>query len=198
MLFDQLDLWQRSDVLDRGYSATWLLQVLHQRGVCFIIRCDSTCGWAYLPTTQADKVSTWALDGAAQMHVRLVRHVSSSGRIRVLATSSVASSQQALLVDVATKVLADNLAALLNRSVVLPGSADAGGVRRKVNRAQAARALSRCIERLLLIAGAAVQIVGEWGQTLGRAPIRHVAGPSRPQKQSKHKPHPSQACKRAA
>jgi len=51
-----------------------------------IICGDKEC-WAYLPTTQADKVSTWALDGAAQMHVRLVRHVSSSGRIRVLATS---------------------------------------------------------------------------------------------------------------
>lgn len=118
-------------------------------------------------------MSTWAPDAAAQMHVRLVRHVSSSGRIRVLATSldqSVASmsaladlyhgrwrieearvclkhrlglesviglSQHALLVEVATKVLADNLAALLNRSVALPEPADEHGVRRKVNRAQA-------------------------------------------------------------
>jgi hypothetical protein len=125
-----------------------------------------------------DKVSTWALDGAAQMHIRLVRHVSSSGRIRVLATSldqrmasmsaladlyhgrwrieevrvclkhrlgleSVSGlSQQALLVDVATKVLANNLAALLNRSVALPEPADEDGARRKVNRAQSARALA--------------------------------------------------------
>jgi len=107
-------------------------------------------------------------------------------------------SQHALLVDVATKVLADNLAALLNRSVTLPEPADAGGVRHKVNRAQAARTLSRCIGRLLLIAGAAVQIARDWGQTLGRSPIRHVSGQSRPRKQSKHKPHPSQAYKRAA
>ena len=251
MLFDQLDLLHSGDilVLDRGYPATWLVQALHQRGIDFIIRCDSTRGWAavremlrrgdtecwaYLPTTQADKVSVWELDGAAQMHIRLVRHVSSSGRIRVLATSldqSMASmaqladlyhgrwrieearvclkhrlglesvsglSQHALLVDVATKVLADNLAALLNRSVRLPEPADAGGVRRKVNRAQAARTLSRCIGRLLLIAGAAVQIARDWGQTLGRSPIRHVSGQSRPRKQSKHKPHPSQAYKRAA
>lgn len=64
--------------------------------------------WAYLATTTADKVSTWELDGPAPMRVRLVRHVSSSGRVRVLAT---------LTEDVATKVLADNLACLLNMSV---------------------------------------------------------------------------------
>ena len=226
-----------------------MVQALHQRGIDFIVRCDSARGcsvvremlrrgdtecWACLPATQADKVSTWELDGAVQMHIRLLRHVSSSGRIRVLATSldqrmasmseladlhhgrwrieeafkrlkhrlgleSVSGlSQHALLVDVATKVLADNLAALLNRSVTLPEPADAGGVRHKVNRAQAARTLSRCIGRLLLIAGAAVQIARDWGQTLGRSPIRHVSGQSRPRKQSKHKPHPSQAYKRAA
>jgi hypothetical protein len=50
-------------------------------------------------------------------------------------------SQHALLVDVATKVLADNLAALLNRSVALPEQADERGVKRMVNRAQAARTL---------------------------------------------------------
>jgi hypothetical protein len=179
-------------------------------------------------------VSTWELDGPAQMHIRLVRHVSSSGRIRVLATpldqsmASVAEladlyhgrwrieeafkrlkhrlglervsglSQHALLVDVATKVLADNLAALLNRSVALPGQADERGVRRKVNRAQAARTLSRCVGHLLLIAGAAVQTARDWALTLGRSPIRHVAEQSQPRKQSKHKPHPSQAYKRAA
>jgi hypothetical protein len=65
-------------------------------------------------------------------------------------------------------VLADNLAALLNRSVTLPGQADEGGVRRQVNRAQAARTLLRCIGHLLLIAGAAMQIARDWGQTLRR------------------------------
>jgi len=97
------------------------------------------------------------------MRVRLVRHVSGSGRIRELATSlcehlaSVAEltdlchgrwrieepfnrlrhrlavksvsdlSSYALLVDVAAKLLADNLTALLNRSVALPEQADARG-----------------------------------------------------------------------
>jgi len=75
MLFDQFDLLQPGDVLvlERGYPATWLVQALYQRGIDFIICCDSTrgwavvrdllrCGdeecWAYLPTTHADKVST--------------------------------------------------------------------------------------------------------------------------------------------
>lgn len=41
----------------------------------------------YLPTTTADKVATWELDGPAQMRVRLVRHITSTGRVRVLVTS---------------------------------------------------------------------------------------------------------------
>ena len=47
MLFDQLDLLRAGDVLvlDRGYPATWLVQLLHQRGIDFIIRCDSTHSW---------------------------------------------------------------------------------------------------------------------------------------------------------
>ena len=97
------------------------------------------------------------------MRIRLVRHVSGSGRIRDLATSlceelaSVAEltdlchgrrgieeafnrlkhrlalksvsnlNLHVLLVDVAPKVLADNLTALLNRSVALPEQADARG-----------------------------------------------------------------------
>jgi len=117
------------------------------------------------------------------MRVRLVRHVTSSGRVRVLATSltkGVATaaelgdlyhghwrieepfkrlkhslglerlSQHALLVDVATKVLADNLACLLNMSVDLGVQEDEAGVSRKVNRATSAKALSRCVRTLLL------------------------------------------------
>lgn len=207
MLFDQLDLLRPGDVLvlDRGYPATWLVQLLHQRGIAFVIRCDNTHSWkaardllrstgsqaddecwAYLPTTTADKVATWELDGPAQIRVRLVRHVSSSGRVRVLVTSlnekaataaelgdlyhgrwrieeafnrlkhrlgleSVSGlSQHALLVDVATKVLADNMASLLNRSVNLGAQDDEAVVSRKVNRGTAAKALSRCIRALLL------------------------------------------------
>ena len=83
------------------------MQLLHTKGIAFVIRCDSTHSWraardllrstgqhpsddecwACLATTAADKVACWELDGAAQMRLRLVRHVSSSGRVRVLITS---------------------------------------------------------------------------------------------------------------
>jgi hypothetical protein len=47
MLFDQLDRLGAGDVLilDRGFQASWLLQSLAQRGIDWIIRCDSSSGW---------------------------------------------------------------------------------------------------------------------------------------------------------
>lgn len=252
MLFDQLDVLRPGDVLvlDRGYPATWLVQLLHHKGIAFVIRCDSTHSWraardllrsggeecwAYLATTAADKVLTWELDGPAQMRLRLVRHVSSSGRVRVLITSldetqataaelgdlyhgrwrieeafkrlkhrlgleSVSGlSQHALLVDVAMKVLADNLASLLNRSVDVDAQcSDATTVIRKVNRATASKALSRCVRVLLLHAHELPSLIHDWAAMMGRSLIRHLPGRSQPRHNSKHKPHPSQAYKRAA
>jgi hypothetical protein len=255
MLFDQLDLLRPGDVLmlDRGYPATWLVQLLHQRGIDFVIRCDSTHSWkaarellrgtgshagdecwAYLATTTADKVATWELDGPAQMRLRLVRHVSSTGRVRVLVTSldekaataaelgdlyhsrwrieeafkrlkhrlgleSVSGlSQHALLVDVATKVLADNMASLLNRSVDLGASDDEAVVSRQVNRATATKALSRCIRALLLHTQDLASLIHDWAAMMARSLIRHVKGRSQPRRNTRYKPHPSQAYKRAA
>ena len=65
-------------------------------------------------------------------------------------------SQHALPVDVAIKVLADNLAALLNRAVPMaPGEPEV--VRRQVNRAAASKLFSRYIGRILLFSGGIVQ-----------------------------------------
>jgi hypothetical protein len=250
MLFDQLDRLRRGDVLilDRGFPASWLVQALAQRGIDFVIRCDSTQGWgaarsflrgdqiecwSWLSPSDAQRASTWELDGPACMHARLVRHVSSSGRTRVLLTSltedvaSVAEladlyhgrwrieeafkrlkhrlglesvsglSQHALLVDVATKVLADNLAALLNRAVPM-ASGEPEGVRRQVNRAAAAKLFSRSIGPMLLIAGSIAQGIHDWVITLSRCWTRHIPGRSRPRNPAHTKPHPSQSYKRAA
>ena len=250
MLFDQLDRLRRGDVLilDRGYPASWLVQALLQRGIDFVIRCDSTHswgaareflrsghseGWRWLWPCDAQQAQTWELDGPACVHARLVRHVSSSGRTRVLLTSlaedvatvaeladlyhgrwrieeafkrlkhrlgleSVSGlSQHALLVDVATKVLADNLAALLNRAVPMaPDSPE--GVRRQVNRAAASKLFSRCIGSMLLGASGIAQGVHDWMLTLSRRWTRHIPGRSRPRHPAHTKPHPSQAYKRAA
>jgi hypothetical protein len=250
MLFDQLDRLRRGDVLilDRGYPASWLVQALAQRGIDFVIRCDSTQGWgaarnflrsgqsecwSWLSPSDAQQASTWELDGSACMRARLVRHVSTSGRTRVLATSlpeDVASaaeladlyhgrwcieeafkrlkhrlglesvsglSQHALLVDVATKVLADNLAALLNRAVPM-AVGESEGVRRQVNRAAASKLFSRSIGSMLLIVGGIAQGIHDWIVTLSRCWTRHIPGRSRPRNHALSKPHPSQSYKRAA
>lgn len=254
MLFDQLDRLRRGDVLilDRGFPASWLVQALVQRGIDFVIRCDSTQGWGAarsflrsgqsdawdrLPPCDAQQVSTWELDGPACMRVRLVRHVSSSGRTRVLATSlaqdvaSVAEladlyhgrwrieeafkrlkhrlglesvsglSQHALLVDVATKVLADNLAALMNQAVPMAAGdsvPEGEGAKRQVNRAAAAKLFSRSIGSMLLIAGGIARGIQDWVITLSRCWTRHIPGRCRPRNPAHTKPHPSQAYKRAA
>jgi len=254
MLFDHLDQLRQGDVLilDRGFPASWLVQALAQRGIDFVIRCDSTQGWgaarSFLRSAQSDawadlspsdaqQAITWELDGPACMRVRLVRHVSSSGRTRVLATSlaqdvaSVAEladlyhgrwrieeafkrlkhrlglesvsglSQHALLVDVATKVLADNLAALLNRAVPMPSGPPetrGDGVRRQVNRAAAAKLFSRSIGSMLLVAGGIARGIHEWVITLSRCWTRHIPGRAQPRKPAHTKPHPSQSYKRAA
>ena len=250
MLFDQLDRLRRGDVLilDRGYPASWLLQALARRGIDFVIRCDSSQGWgaardflrsaqsqrwSWLAPSDAQQARTWELDGPACMLARLVRHVSSSGRTRILVTSlsedvatlaelatlyhgrwrieeafkrlkhrlgleSVSGlSQHALLVDVATKVLADNLAALLNRAVPTPSDSPEG-VSRQVNRAAASKLLSRCIGSMLLAADGLLELVHAWGLTLSRRLTRHIPGRSRPRNHAHSKPHPSQAYKRAA
>lgn len=250
MLFDQLDRLRAGDVLilDRGFPASWLVQALAQRGIDWIIRCDSASSWGaarsflrsgqtdvwrWLSPSEAQDSSTWGLDGPACLRTRLVRHVSSKGCIRVLATSlgqelaSVAEladlyhgrwrieeafkrlkhrlglesvsglSQHALLVDVATKVLADNLTALLARAVSMPEPAP-GGARRQVNRAAAAKLFSRSIGAMLLLADGVALGIHDWVLMLSRCWTRHIPGRSRPRNPAHTKPHPSQAYKRAA
>lgn len=106
-------------------------------------------------------------------------------------------SQHALLVDVATKVLADNLAALLNRAVPMAHDSPQG-VSRQVNRAAASKLFSRCIGAMLLLADGIAQGVHDWVLTLSRCWTRHIPGRSRPRNPAHTKPHPSRAYKRAA
>ena len=76
-------------------------------------------------------------------------------------------------------VLADNLAALLNRAVPMaPDSPE--GVSRQVNRAAASKLFSRCIGAMLLVAGGIAQGVHDWVLTLSRCWTRHIPGRCRP------------------
>ena len=121
--------------------------------------------------------------------VRLVRNVSSNARVRVMATNldsvdfpwecfgeleSVSGlSQHALIIDVAAKVLADNLASLLCRCAMDddPDSAADQPAKRQCNRGYAAAAMLR------------------------RTTCRIIAGRSTPRPKNQAKPHARYAYK---
>ena len=159
MLMESLDKLGPEDVLvlDRGYPAAWLVSLLLERGIRFVMRCDNDSGWAaakrflrsgdeatqaVLNAPSAEEVRDWGCAASAP-GVRLVRNVSTAGRVRVLATNLTPEevptarfgelyhqrwrieeafkrlkhrlhleavsglTQQALIVDLAAKVLAD-------------------------------------------------------------------------------------------
>jgi hypothetical protein len=166
MLVEALDKIGPDDVLllDRGYPAASLINLLNERGIRFIMRCDTTSGgWralrefmrgdlakavVTLSAPQPQDAADWGCSVQAPM-VRLVRNVATGVRLRVLLTNLPAQqvpaaafgqmyhqrwrieeafkrlkhrlhleavsglSQHALLIDVAAKVLADNLTALM-------------------------------------------------------------------------------------
>lgn len=110
-------------------------------------------------------------------------------------------SKHALLVDVAAKVMADNLAALLNRAVpreTEQAGSEKPGVNRQVHRSVVAKLLSRWIGLVLLIADGTARgrfMTGTHAfKLLGTA----QPGGSRPRDPSHSKLHPSQTYKRAA
>lgn len=245
MLIEALDKLGTDDVLllDRGYPAAWLVKLLEQRGIKFVMRCDST-GWAavrsfirsgaieaqqvQLNKPSAEDARDWNIERIAPS-VRLVRQTAPNGQVRVLATNLVAGqvpavafgalyherwrieeafkrlkhrqhleavsglSQQALLVDVAAKVLADNLAALLcaaaSQRFDLPSRS------RRCNRSYAAQTLSRLWPRIVMLAGDVIQSVEHAVGLLGRVTQRFVPGRSRPRPAHHVKPHPHCAYK---
>ncbi|APW48066.1 hypothetical protein RA876_18920 [Rhodoferax antarcticus] len=128
-------------LLDRGYPAAWLVSVLCERGVCLCMRCDkevtgcspnapevrmvrnvSPNAWVRVMATNLDPVDfpwgcfgelchkRWRIEEAFK---RLKHHM------RLEAVSGL--SQQALIIDVASKVLADNMASLPYRCALADG-----------------------------------------------------------------------------
>ena len=102
MLFEQLDRLSPTDLLllDRGYPASWLVAALNQRNIGFCMRVDNSgfnCVRDFLRSGLAETVVTLSapnrLDAAdyeisrTPQVVRLVRHVASSGNVRVLMTN---------------------------------------------------------------------------------------------------------------
>lgn len=98
-------------------------------------------------------------------------------------------SQHALLIDMAAKVLADNLDSLMcNAAAQL---ADLPGMSRRCNRAYAAALLQRTLPRLVLIIGDFFATLADVLRLLGANTQRFIPGRSRPRPVHHVKPHPS-------
>lgn len=112
MLAEALEQLQPGDLLllDRGYPAAWLIHLLEQRGIRYVMRCDNSGFSAVrsfsrgtqleatvtLNMPSAQDVRDWQCPAQAP-HTRLVRSVASAGACRVLATNGPASELPAHL-----------------------------------------------------------------------------------------------------
>ena len=102
-------------------------------------------------------------------------------------------SQQALIIDVAAKVLADNITSLMCEAPAV--QADLPRRSRKCNRAYAAGLMQRVLPRLVLLIGDVARAIAEAITLLGNTSQRFVNGRSQPRPPRHVKPHPSCAYK---
>jgi hypothetical protein len=105
MLFEELDRLSGSDLLllDRGYPCRWLPAVLAQRGIHFCMRVEQpgksgfACVRQFLRSGLDEQIVTLRAPDrrdvtdyecpAAPQTVRLIRHVATTGKVRVLMTN---------------------------------------------------------------------------------------------------------------
>jgi Transposase DDE domain len=102
-------------------------------------------------------------------------------------------SQQALIIDVAAKVLADNIASLMCNAAA--EHADLGARSRKCNRSYAACLMQRLLPRLILWIGDVAAAITDAVSQLANNSQRFVPGRSQPRPPRHVKPHPSCAYK---
>jgi hypothetical protein len=102
-------------------------------------------------------------------------------------------SQQALIIDVAAKVLADNIATVLCATAA--EDADLAARSRRCNRSYAATLLQRVLPRLVLQLEDWVKTLTATLELLGATTQRFIAGRSRPRPANHVKPHPSMCYK---
>lgn len=243
MLVEALDKLRPGDLLllDRGYPAAWLVALLCERGIRFVMRCDKLTGWSAvrqflrsgadqaqvtINAPSAQDVADWACPADAPS-VRVVRNVSTNGRVRVLATNldpadfppecfgdlyharwkieeafkrlkhryhleAVSGlSQQALIVDVAAKVLADNLASLACAAAQAVRHADKpeAATLRRCNRSYAARTLLHMLPAVLLLVGDVNAAIDNAIALLARTTKQVHPGRSSPRPPNHIKPH---------
>jgi hypothetical protein len=105
MLFQHLGRLSGGDLLlmDRGYPSRWLVAVLNARGIGFCMRVENAgntgfaCVRDFLRSDEHERIVTLAAPDrrdaddyecpASAQKVRLVRHVASTGKVRVLMTN---------------------------------------------------------------------------------------------------------------
>jgi len=102
-------------------------------------------------------------------------------------------SQQALIIDIAAKVLADNLASLM--CLCAQGMKDLAARSRKCNRSYSAGLMQRVWPRLLLLIGDVVADIAQALRLLATTTQRLLPHRSRPRPARHVKPHPSAAYK---
>jgi hypothetical protein len=102
-------------------------------------------------------------------------------------------SQQALIIDVAAKVLADNLASLM--CAAAEEHADLPARSRKCNRSYAAALMQHLLPRLVLFIGNVCATIAQAIAMLAATSQRFVPGRSQPRPARHVKPHPSCAYK---
>jgi hypothetical protein len=105
MLFEHLDRLSSCDLLllDRGYPCRWLVGVLNKRGLSFCMRAEKSgdngfkCVQAFLRSGLSEQIVTLPAASTQDVldfecpsepqQVRLIRHIASTGEIRVLMTN---------------------------------------------------------------------------------------------------------------
>lgn len=102
-------------------------------------------------------------------------------------------SQQALIIDVAAKILADNMTSLMCAAASL--QVDLPARSRKCNRSYAAGLMQRLLPRLVLFIGDVLADISAAVQTLAATSQRFVRGRSQPRPPRHVKPHPASAYK---
>ena len=112
-------------------------------------------------------------------------------RLKLEAVSGL--SQQALIIDVAAKILADNITSLLCSAGAT--QADLPARSRKCNRTYAANYMRSALPRLILFIGDICATITDAITALGNTTQRFVAGRSNPRPNHHVKPHPSCAYK---
>jgi hypothetical protein len=106
-------------------------------------------------------------------------------------------SQQALIIDVAAKVLADNLASLLCMCALADGPAHQLGPhpQRQCNRGYAAAAMLRMLPSVLMFVGDVLTTICQTLDLMRRTTCRIIAGRSSPRSKNHLKPHARYAYK---